>query len=115
MSITLIIDGNQVDFESTFKRLFKEMMAENQCTAPATSPDFVIDPNHTYMLSDERVQKLFGVTNHKFPVRGIITELRKYGITPIAKQRTGAKVFGSQILQYLKSLKEQQSDYNHKN
>jgi len=115
MNITLLINGEQVDFESTFKKLFKEAMAENMCTTPAASSEFVIDPKYTYMLSDERIQKLFGVTAHKYPVRGIITQLRKYGITPIAKQRTGAKVFGSQILQYLELLKDQQSDYQHKN
>ncbi len=116
MNITLLINGEQADFETTMKRLVKEALAENQCTAPATNmPEFAIDPNFTYRLSDDRLKSLFGVTELKHPEQSIINALRAVGIDPIKRGRLGSLVYGYQLVNYLDKLNEKHSNYEHKN
>lgn len=115
MTVTLLINGEQVDFEATMKQIFKQAYAEMSVPTSYT-PEFVIDPDHFYAISDERVHKLFGVNGSKQPDQSIIKRLRKLGIEPIKRGGSrGSVVFGHQINDYFMKLSASQTDYLNKN
>ena len=113
MTAQLIINGKEADFEAfmvnVVSRAVTTALEAVKPTAPAS--DFVIDPEKIYNLKDKQVHQLFGVAANRRPIVIITRKLRKYGIEPITKQRTGTIVFGSQILDYMRALKAEQTNY----
>jgi hypothetical protein len=115
MQVTLLINGEQVDFESTMKTLFKQAFSEINTPSLAAASEFVLEPQMAYPVTDLRIQKMFGVVGLVKPAQSIISSLRSVGIDPVKRGRLGSLVFGYQISSYFEALNAQQTSFLHKN
>jgi len=114
MEVTLLINGQKADFAAFLTTIVENAIANIQAPA-AFTPEFSIDPHFNYKLTDERLQKLFGVSDLKHPAQSIINALRSVGIEPQKNGRRGSMVFGYQVVNYLDELNKKQTSYLSKN
>jgi len=100
-TVQLIINGKEEDFVAFLGDIVSKAV---QSAMPRWTPEFTIEPEKNYRLSDERIQRLFGVDNLQHPVKSILYALRKHGISPRNTTRHGSTVRGSQINEYFAAV-----------
>lgn len=107
-AVTLIVNGEMQDFNAFMERAIANAMekAFPQLQKTGAEPEFKIIPQMSYRISDERIIELFGCQHiEKNPAQAVINRLRSVGIEPQTRGRSGAVVFGHQILQYLDAVR----------
>jgi len=114
-TIQILINGEnaQGDFIELVSRMIEKALANVVSTSAPRDfiPDFNIEPQMMYKLSDERIHKLFGVDALKRPELSIMKVMRKVGIEPMANRKSGTMVFGHQILDYMQKIDDVQHSY----
>lgn len=105
--VQLIINGEIAELKEVLKDLIDDAVKEAMAVsgAPVFSPEFTLEPDKLYSLSDERIQRMFGVEKLAHPVKSILYNLRKNGVSPITTKRHGAAVFGRNITEYYAALR----------
>lgn len=108
-AITLIVNGRIEDYDRHLKKVVAEALGEllPQLQRKEAASGFSINPNMAYRVADPRIIELFGCQHvEKNPSQAVINRLRSVGIEPLTRGRSGATVFGNQILEYMEAVKK---------